>query len=313
MRTACGRVAVWCLAAVALHAFPNALAGEEAPKTKTVGQAYPLLLEGALANARLVELPPGVLLRSGDMEIRLNEVEQFIEEKPDYLHDELTNNRVFILEQLGTVKLLTQLARTELTKAGQSPVGMTDGQLIGKYIDSITKDVKVTDEEVRKFYDANASLLCGAAFNDVKKPIHYRLLEEKKQETARNTVLSLGDKVTVELSESWIRENAPSALDNPVNRARQSGKPTLAVFSGASCCGPDKARPIVDSVQKKYGDKLNVVYIEARENQVLAARHGIEAIPTFILYDGKGKETPRHDGLLTLDEIAAMLRQVGIE
>jgi thiol-disulfide isomerase/thioredoxin len=127
------------------------------------------------------------------------------------------------------------------------------------------------------------------------------------------TVLSLGDKLTVEVSESWMRENAPSALDNPVSRARLSGKPTLAVFSGASCCGPDKAQPIADSVRKKYGEKINVVYVEARTSQVLTARHRVEAIPTFILYDGKGKETPRHDGLLTLDEIAAMLRQVGIE
>ena len=313
MRTVRSRVAVWCLAVIAVYALPNAQAGEEAPKAKTVEQAYPLLVDGALMNARLVELPPGVLLRSGDMEIRADEIQQFVEDKPDYLRDELVGNRVFILEQIGTVKLLTQLARAELTKAGQSTAGMTDDELIREYIDSVTKDVKVTDEEVRKFYEANASLLCGAAFDDVKKAISYRLLEEKKQETVWHTILALGDKLTVEVSESWVRENAPSALDNPVSRARRSGKPTLAVFSGASCCGPDKARPIVDSVRKKYGEKINVVYVEARTSQVLTARHRVEAIPTFILYDGKGKETPRRDGLLALDEIAAMLRQVGIE
>jgi thioredoxin 1 len=115
------------------------------------------------------------------------------------------------------------------------------------------------------------------------------------------------------VSDSWTKQQAVNAKDNPLDMARAAGKPTLAIFSAASCCGPDKMIPIRDALLKKYDTKINIVYIEPRQEQILAARYGIRAIPTQVFYDKTGKEFFRHSGFFSEKDIIGKLSEMGVQ
>ena len=53
--------------------------------------------------------------------------------------------------------------------------------------------------------------------------------------TVREHTRTLGQRLTIEVSSAWADEQAPLVLDNPADKARRSGKPSLVVFTGP--CG----------------------------------------------------------------------------
>ena len=74
----------------------------------------------------------------------------------------------------------------------------------------------------------------------------------------------------------------------------------------AEWCGPCKrTRPIVEDL-KKEGFEFQI--IDADYEQLLVERFEIKSIPTFILFKN-GKETWRHQGIVTLEEFNAALNK----
>lgn len=68
-----------------------------------------------------------------------------------------------------------------------------------------------------------------------------------------------------------------------------AGKPRVLEFS-ATWCGPCKRqKPIYEEAMKKYGDRIDMLSIDVDENPELADKYHVDAIPTFIFLDDKGK------------------------
>ena len=71
---------------------------------------------------------------------------------------------------------------------------------------------------------------------------------------------------------------------------------------------------MLDAIQDVYGDHLNVVSLDIRENRLLAMRYGIETVPTLIFCDSKGMEARRDVGqVITVAAIRAALAKLGVK
>jgi len=283
----------------------------EAPET--VEQLYPNLAAGVLTYAKVSVLPEGILLKSEGIEISSSGIDKSISGQPEQFQSELKKNAFFVLEQEATGKILKKVAAQKLSENGKDVNSTNENQLLQTFFEELTKDVKVTDKDIETFYKENESVFCGTPLKSVRTQIESYVLQDMKQRFVDQYIQTLGQKLEIVVSDSWTKQQAVIAKDNPLDKARATGKPTLAIFSAASCCGPDKMIPIRDELLKKYDTKINIVYVEPRKEQILAARYGIRSIPTQVFYDNTGREFFRHSGFYSEKDITNKLSQMGVQ
>ena len=71
----------------------------------------------------------------------------------------------------------------------------------------------------------------------------------------------------------------------------------------ATWCGPCKMqKPIIEELKAKYGDKVSVKVIDVDEDQDLAYKYSVHAIPTIILLNG-GAMVSSFVGLTSLEKL----------
>lgn len=274
-----------------------------------VGEVYPNLASGALTFAKTGQLPEGVLLKAENVEVKLEDVNKAIEAQPVQIREELRRSAFFVLEQEAAGRLLLQSAK----KTAENPGNKTDEQLLNDYINRLTEKVTITDQEIQTFYRENEGVFCGTPLEKVKNQIGPYVLDEKKQRLVAEHIRTLGKRIDIIVSAPWVEGQVVLAKNNPLDKIRGNGKTTLAIFSAASCCGPDKMLPVFDALKSQYTGSLNILYLEAKKEQILAARHNVYSIPTQLIFDKTGKETFRHTGFLSKDEIAKKLAEMGVK
>ncbi len=276
---------------------------------KTIEEIYPNLASGVLTFARIGKITKGVLLKTENVEIKYEDINNRIETQPTQFREQLKKNAFFVLEQEATNKLLLQVAK----KTAKNPNGKDAKKLIDNYTKQLTEKATVTEQEIQKFYIENESVFCGTPLEKVKDRIGPYVLQKKKQRLVAEHIRTLGQRVDITVSATWVKQQAAQAKDNPLDKVRSNGKPTLAVFSAASCCGPDKMLPVLDSLKSQYARTVNMTYLEARKEQILASRYNVNSIPTQIFFDKAGKEVFRHTGFFSKDQISKKLVEIGVK
>jgi thiol-disulfide isomerase/thioredoxin len=293
---------------VAVHA-----AEPSANQRKTVAEAYPRLAIGALTFAKVAELPEDVVLRAGRVELRIDTVNRVVANQPPQLQEDLKKNAYLIVEQQATRDILLQLARQDRPAEGPQDAEQQDIALIQAYLEKrVLSTVEVTEAEVKQLYEAQKSMFGGATLDQMYASIKKYLLDQKKQEAVTEFIRNLGKNTDITVSNSWLKKQAVLARDNPVDKARDSGRPSLVDF-GATGCGPcDMMAPILETLTDKYKGKLNVLFVHVRERQILAAKYAIQTIPVQAFFDKEGNEVFRHVGFFAQEEIEKRLMEMGV-
>jgi len=199
---------------------------------ETMDAAHPGLVTGVLAKSALGELPKGVVVRAGDIEVAAQAIEDLIAKSPKAVRAQLRKNTLFLLEELVAERL--RLA------GGKKPDGIT-------------------------------------------------------------------------LSAAWAKEAAALARDNPVDKARLSGKPSVVDFGASGCVPCKKMAPILKTLAKTYDGRANVVFVHVDQEPILTARYRVTEIPVQAFFDKEGREIHRHLGFLPEKEIVKRLKEMGVE
>jgi len=281
----------------------NDSANSKPPKQPFVDDLYPGLTTGVLAFARSSTLPEGILLKAGNLIINSKDLNQEIAGADEKIQPTLRKNSFFVLEQMATFNLLLAEAKATAAQNGDDITQKKDAAIIQDYLRSLTKMLQVTDEEIEAFYNGNTEMFGGASLSKVKPQIRQFLLQQKQQEFINEQIRTLGRRTSIAISAPWLKIQAALAKDNPVDKARASGRASLVDFGSTGCIPCKMMEPILESLQVKYKDKVNVLFINVTEEPILASRYSVQAIPVQIFFDKTGKEYFRHVGFFPQDQI----------
>lgn len=279
--------------------------------TGSLGQAYPRLTSGALSAAKLAALGDGIVLKAVDLTVTETDLADQIAKAPEAVRDQLKKNAFFLLEQMTTGKLLLAEAKATLARDGKDVSKLTERELLDGLFAKLTADLKVTDQDVADFYAKNKDMVGGQPLESVKDAIARHLLQQKQQEFVNHHIATLGRRTTIEVSAAWAKQQESLARDNPVDKARDSGRPSLVDFGAKGCIPCDRLAPILEAMKTKYGGKANVLFVSVREEQILASRYGVQSIPVQVFFDKDGKETFRHTGFWPQEELEKKLAELG--
>lgn len=292
---------------LALTAF--AAGTPETVRAATVKERYPDMELGVLSTAELAGLPDGVLLVGDGLQITRSDIRAMIDAQPDKMKQQLEQYALLILNEEAVRRVLSN----EAEKAGLSGDGRNETEMIQALLRRRAETVKVGESEIEAFYRENRDMMGGASLEIVRDRIRQYLLQEKQQEAVSAYIDSLGETAGLRIDKDWTATQVQRALDNPVDRARRSGKPSMIEFGATGCIPCDKMQPILDKVRKKYGDALNVVFVHVRENPILGSRFGVRSIPVQAFYDKDGRETFRHTGFYEEAEVMKQIEKLGVK
>ena len=100
-----------------------------------------------------------------------------------------------------------------------------------------------------------------------------------------------------------------SVTGSPIRLGDYRGKVVLVVF-WASWCGPCRQlTPTIERLAEQYAGKVKVGKLNTDDNQDVAIRYGINAIPQVLFF--KGSDTPVHQeiGVLPETELVRLINQ----
>lgn len=282
------------------------VSGAFSKATQTMSEAYPEVSEGILKSAQLEKLDKGLLLKADGFEIRDSFFKEAFGKVDPEVQKELDKSKLFLLDQKAMEELIKQDAKS-LGVAMEPP----DEQTFRAYFDRVTKDATVSEEAAKSFYDENQEMVGGMPFDQVKESIQGFMLQKKKQEALQTHIDGLAEKAHMRINEDWVKKQVAIAGDNPLDRARRSGKPTLAQFSATGCAPCEMMKPIIKKLKKKYKGTINIVYIPVEENQMLATRFNVRAVPVQVFFDEKGKQVHQHMGFMAEADILNQFKKMG--
>lgn len=197
---------------------------------------------------------------------------------------------------------------------------------------SETQDAKIIDvrtaEEFEKGHLINALNYDWNGNNfdteisslDKSKPVFVYCLSGGRSGSAASKMRSDGFKEVYELEGGiikWRAENLEETTDNKImpvgytmedfQKLIQSDKLVLVDFYADWCEPCLKMKPFLEEIAIEQKDKLNIIRINADDNQALLKSLNIEGLPELQLYQNNNKKWS-HNGFISKEELVKQLQ-----
>jgi thioredoxin 1 len=277
----------------------------------TLNETYPAMSMAMFGDALLEALPEGTLLQAKEVSLTQGDVDDFLAEIKDKLHEDTFINALDLLEMMALNKILEGEVLQGKNKDDYSEKEMQ--ALFQEYAQSKVSDVTVSDEEIDAFYNENKVQIGDQPLSEIKEMIEMTLKQQKSGEAWKGHLKSLGDALPIRLNQEWVKSQVDNFQNSPVEVARKSGKPVFVDFS-ATWCGPcQRLKPIVESLEKKYGDQMAFVIIDIDQQPFLAQHYGASSVPHLFFYDKDGAEAGDILGFVPETELVAKFADLGVK
>ena len=91
-------------------------------------------------------------------------------------------------------------------------------------------------------------------------------------------------------------------------------KLTFIELGSVRCIPCQKMQVVMKSIEKKYGKQVKIIFYDVWTplGKPFAFQYGINAIPTQVFLDEKGKEFFRHEGYFPKEELVNVLKTKGV-
>ena len=282
---------------------PQVLAAE---KAEIAGDKFSTFDVGPMKQAQLKEMTPGVIATVGSTKIMKEYLEGKIAEVPERERDVFEQNQPFLLAQIVQREILLQEAKKQglIKEEGEEQAN----EVIRKMVIKHGEKVEVTDREIEEAYQEHKGRFGEADPKEVKTMLRQFLLQNKSQQAITQYIEDVTKGAEVAVDAKWAEEQHKLMSDNPVDKARGSGKVTVVEF-GAEWCPPCKIlAPILDKLSKELKD-VNIVTIDTDKEKVLAFRYAILNLPTLMFFDANGRQVSRGEGLMSREDIIAKIEE----
>jgi thioredoxin 1 len=92
-------------------------------------------------------------------------------------------------------------------------------------------------------------------------------------------------------------------------------KVTFIELGSVRCIPCQKMQAVMKSVEKNYGKQVRIIFYDVwtLEGKPFAEVYKINAIPTQVFLDEKGKEYFRHEGYFPEEELVKVLKTKGVD
>lgn len=101
-------------------------------------------------------------------------------------------------------------------------------------------------------------------------------------------------------------------IDTALSKAKQEGKTVMLELGSVGCISCEQMKPVMQKLRDTYEGKLDVIFIDVREDHKTGRQFGVHVIPTQVFLDRSGKEFHRHIGFYSYEEIVPVLKKAGI-
>ena len=127
-------------------------------------------------------------------------------------------------------------------------------------------------------------------------------------------VIAIVSAVTLKNSGTASTDRPPGTptTETAAGGTATTGLPRLLELGSDSCRPCQMMQPILAELRTEYPGKLQVDFIDVWKDESAGQRYGVQAIPTQIFFDEKGKEVFRHVGFYPKDEILAKFKELKI-
>lgn len=85
------------------------------------------------------------------------------------------------------------------------------------------------------------------------------------------------------------------------------GRPTVIEFGANACASCKEMKVILDELRRTHGTQIGIAEVDLLEQREAIRHYRIQVMPTQVFFDGQGRETGRHVGVINGPSILAHL------